>query len=368
MQSHIIPHTSELTHRINFDIINSVDLYRPWSVPDTMADFDFDTVPGNDELKRFFTREIKRGSLGHAYMIEGAPGIGKRALADAAAAALLAGGDDTIRHRIAAGSHPDVRVIGRDGRATIGVDTIRELRSDAHIIPSESERKVYIIEDADTMTVEAQNAFLLSLEEPPPYVLYLLLCSDSKALLETIRSRAPSLRMCPCDDDTLSEYLCRVGGTKASLLRSHEPEMWAELLAAAGGNPGTARSLLDERTLLARIESKRTAERLITSILRGDDDVLIEIATMKKAKRDTTLETLTDIESALRDMLLSKKTLSFDTCFFISPEAASEVSVNFPARKLALAADAVRAAYAEVSANAAVTTALLSMAIRIKNS
>lgn len=332
-----------------------------------MAGGDFDSVPGNEELKRFFTDKISTGELGHAYMIEGARGIGKRALADAVAMMLIAGNDDDARRRVRAGSHPDISVIGREGHATIGVDVIRSVRSDSHIIPSESERKVYIIEDADTMTVEAQNAFLLSLEEPPPYVLYLLLCCDSTALLETIRSRAPSLRMRPCDDETLASYLCRQGGERAEALRKRDPERWAELLVSAGGNPGTGISLLDDRTLTAHLERKRTSLRLISSMLAGDDEVILEIASMKKSKRDTALETLADIESALRDMLLSKKSQSFRTCFFTSPEAANNEARRHSARKLALAADAAGAARADVESNAAVTTALLSMAIRIKN-
>ena len=340
-----------------------------------MAGADFGSVPGNEELKRTLSLAIREGTLGHAYIIEGACGIGKHALAGDLAAAVLCTGSGSLPcsecpscKRIAAGSHPDVRTVGRDGKASVGVDTVRRLRSDAHIIPSESERKVYIIEDADTMTVEAQNAFLLSLEEPPAYVLYLLLCRDSKALLETIRSRAASLRMRPCTRKVMEEYLVSVGGAKTSVMRTREPERWDELLVSAGGNPGRARALLEGNALTDRIEEKQHALALISAMLSGSDNVIVDIATMKKTKRDTALSTLSDIQTALRDMLLSKKTHAFDTCFFTSTEAADAAGRGFSARKLAAAIDAARECSAAIERNGAVVTSLLSMTIKIKNS
>lgn len=339
-----------------------------------MASEDFGSVPGNEELKTWLAREIRGGTLGHAYIIEGAPGSGKHSLADDIAKAVLCGGHGTIPcgecapcRKISAGSHPDVFVIGRGERASVGVDTIRLLRADTHVIPSEAERKIYIIEDADTMTVEAQNAFLLSLEEPPEYVLYLLLCRDSKSLLETIRSRAPSLRMRPCGRYVIEEYLLSIGGTRAKAMKVSDHEKWSELLVCAGGNPGTARALLEGHALDERIESKRRACSLITSILSLDDDAVIGIATMKKTKRTDAAELLSDIESALRDMLLAKKSRTVDTCFFTSADKAVEAGQAFPARRLALALDAVRECSASIEKNAAVTTALLSMAIKIRN-
>lgn len=339
-----------------------------------MASEDFGSVPGNEELKEWLADEIRGGTLGHAYIIEGASGSGKRLLAHDIAKAVLCEGRGTMPcgecapcRKADAGSHPDIRVIGRGERASVGVDAVRQLRTDTHVIPSEAERKIYIIEDADTMTVEAQNAFLLSLEDPPEYVLYLLLCQDSKALLETIRSRAPSIRMRPCERGVIEEHLIRVGGTNARTLRDRTPERWAELLVCAGGNPGIARKLLEDHALDDRIEAKRRALSLITSVLSLNDDAVIGIAAMKKARRTDALELLADIESALRDMLLSKKSRAVDTCFFTSADDAAEAGSVFPARRIALALDAVRECGAGIEKNASVTTALLSMAIKIRN-
>ena len=112
--------------------------------------------------------------------------------------------------KIAEGVSPDVTFIRRaEDRATLGVSIIRDLREDLYIAPNENEKKVYIIEEADRMTDEAQNALLLSLESPPPYVVFLLLTQNVDSLLETIRSRAPVLRLQTFGADEIHNFLVK---------------------------------------------------------------------------------------------------------------------------------------------------------------
>lgn len=335
---------------------------------------DFTDVCGNKKLIGHIRSEILAGSIGHAYIIEGPHGVGKRAFANAMAAALLCEdksgalpcGVCSSCRRIAAGSHPDIKVVGRGDRASVGVDVIRGVRSDAHIIPSEAERKIYIIEDADTMTAQAQNAFLLSLEEPPSYVTYLLLCDDTSTLLETILSRAPSLRMCPASNGELEEFILNKNKDAARIKRS-DPEAWAELLVCAGGNAGTALRLLTGKALSERIAEKRDALSLLESLLSNDGDVYLSLGALKKTKRDAVLLLLGDISSALRDMLLTKKSRTADTVFFTDADAAVNAAALYSSKKLALALDAVNGAVDRVAANAQTSSALLSMAVMIKN-
>lgn len=146
-------------------------------------------------------------SVSHAYTVEGGSEAERLGFAVGFAQALSCENRETSGlplpcgkcrscRNIAAGISPDVTVSGpEEGRATLGVDAVRALRADIRITPSESDFKVYILRSADSMTVQAQNAFLLTLEEPPPYAVILLLCRDSRALLETVRSRAPALRL-----------------------------------------------------------------------------------------------------------------------------------------------------------------------------
>ena len=88
------------------------------------------------------------------------------------------------------GNHPDILFVGpENGRKTISVETVRNMRDNAYVLPNEADRKVYIIDPADTMQDYAQNALLKILEEPPSYATFLLLCTTKASLLPTVLSR-----------------------------------------------------------------------------------------------------------------------------------------------------------------------------------
>ena len=148
------------------------------------------------------------GRLSHAYLIS-APDM-QAALSQAgelAAAAVCTGGGKKpchqcrACHKVAENIHPDVITIARleddKGRPKreIGVDQIRQLAADACIMPNEAERKVYIIREAETMNIPAQNAALKLLEEPPLGALFLLCTTNASQLLPTVRSRCVELNL-----------------------------------------------------------------------------------------------------------------------------------------------------------------------------
>ncbi len=334
---------------------------------------DFSSVCGNRPLIEHIKSEIKRDTLAHAYIIEGPKGVGKHSFAECFAAGLICEGEAIALpcgecaacKKFAAASHPDIKLIGSEGKASIGVDLIRALRTDAYIIPSEAERKIYIIEGADTMTEQAQNAFLLSLEEPPSYVTYLLLCRDSSLLLETIRSRAPSLRLSPADNDELIEFILKNRSSAEKYKRISDSEK-AELSVCAGGNAGRALELLDGNALRDRIEEKNKAFELLKLLLSDDGESYIAVNEQKKLKRESVTSLLDDMLSALRDMLMSKKVSSGDTLFFVDRHAASEAASPYSAKRLAFALDAVYEAQKRVYANAQITSALLSLAVQMR--
>lgn len=169
----------------------------------------FDAIIGQSEIKTALVHAMENDRVGHAYIFSGPRGIGKRTLAGIFASMLLcsqpveghACGQCQACLLMSGGSNPDFRRVQAEG-ATIGVDEIREIHGGISIKPMYSKRKVYIIEDADKMTVQAQNALLKTLEEPPSYAVLLLTASNYEALLETIRSRS---RRVPFRKNTLQE-------------------------------------------------------------------------------------------------------------------------------------------------------------------
>ncbi|MBR4551179.1 MAG: hypothetical protein IKO13_02695 [Oscillospiraceae bacterium] len=145
-------------------------------------------------------------AIGHAYLISSSARADavRAAKMLAGAAVCLAGHDVPCGvcrgcRKAASGSHPDiipvVRQTDRNGnlRRELTVDQIRELAADAQVLPNEAERKVYIIEEAELMNLNAQNAALKLLEEPPATVIFVLCAVNSNQLLETVRSRCLSL-------------------------------------------------------------------------------------------------------------------------------------------------------------------------------
>lgn len=333
----------------------------------------FSGVCGNTELTEHIKSEIRSGNVSHAYIINGLDNEGKFEFAFSFAEALLCEGKSEFLpcgecfacKKADVGSHPDIKIIDKGSKAGIGVDIIRELRSDAFIIPSEAEKKVYIIKDAETMTVQAQNAFLLTLEEPPAYVTYLLLCRDTSALLETIRSRAPSFTLCPASNTELEAFLID-RSAEAKKLKNSDPESWQELLTIADGNAGYARELLTGKALAERIADKKEALDLIKKLLSGSDDVYLTVSSLKKTKREAVILLLSDMVYALRDMLISKKTSEYDTCFFVSCDRAREESAPYSAKKLSLSSEAIFETMDRIEANAQILSALLFMAVKIR--
>ena len=108
--------------------------------------------------------------------------------------------------KIEKNTHPDIKIISlEEDSNSIKINQIREIGEDAHIIPNESDYKIYVINQADHMTVQAQNAFIKILEEPPNYVKFMLICSSATNLLETVRSRCEIFRYYAQENDKKNE-------------------------------------------------------------------------------------------------------------------------------------------------------------------
>ena len=178
---------------------------------------------GQDHLLARLQPALEQGRESHAYLLIGPPHVGKLTLAREIAQAVncLRGpsspcGECAQCRRIADGHHADVRVVDiefsrkveeRNTVTTITIGSIRELERTVNLNPFEGSRTVIIIDGAATMTVDAANALLKTLEEPPPGVLFLLLTDDEDSLLSTIRSRCQALPLLPMSRAQMLEFL-----------------------------------------------------------------------------------------------------------------------------------------------------------------
>ena len=161
----------------------------------------FNNIIGQDFAKKYLTNSIKKNKINHAYMFEGIDGIGKKKFSQELSKILL----DTQN----VDSSPDYINIYPDGNS-IKIAQIRKLQTDI-IIKPHKKYKIYIINQADSMTVEAQNALLKTLEEPPEYAIIILITSNKEALLDTIKSRCEIIKFLPISILDLNNYLINKG-------------------------------------------------------------------------------------------------------------------------------------------------------------
>lgn len=167
----------------------------------------FSDIYGNALLLRHLQQAVAGGRVSHAYLLTGSTGSGKRLIADTFAKTLQCeeSGTEPCGHckscsAFDSGNHPDI-VYVRPTKKTLGVDDVREqILEDVSLKQYRYRYKIYIVEQADTMTVQAQNALLKTLEEPPAYAVFLLLAENQTAFLPTILSRTVTLHIRPLPD------------------------------------------------------------------------------------------------------------------------------------------------------------------------
>jgi DNA polymerase-3 subunit delta' len=203
----------------------------------------------------------------HAYLFRGPRGAGKRAAARAFAAEILAEGaddpDDARRRALLDPSpHPDLVWLAPRGAQHM-VDEVRErvIRAAAYR-PFEGAKRVFVVEAAEAMRDESQNALLKTLEEPPGFVHLILLSSEPEALLETIASRCQPIDFAPLSPEVLEAEL----GADPAADPTASPEQIAAAARLAAGDLERARLLLSGRGAEVRAE----AERCVTAAIEGE--------------------------------------------------------------------------------------------------
>ena len=172
----------------------------------------FEKIIGNDIIKEQLKKSINNNQISHSYLFVGIEGIGKKMLATELAKAILCLNDNKYCNNCKScvefdgNNNPDFLYIEPDGNS-LKIEQIREMQKKAQEKPIISNKKVYIIDNADKMTVEAQNSLLKTLEEPPEFVTIILIGSNENAFLTTIKSRCMIIRFNSVDNKTMTEYL-----------------------------------------------------------------------------------------------------------------------------------------------------------------
>ena len=264
--------------------------------------YTFREIWGNARMVEHLKTAAAGGRVSHAYLFIGGAGAGKGMMANTFAKALQceAKGWATpcgtckscaaFDHK----NHPDIIYV-RGEKKNLLVDDIREqILETVDLKPYQYEKKIYIIEKADTMNIQAQNALLKTLEEPPAHAMFLLLAEREEAFLQTILSRVVTMKLRPISEADVAAYLVQ----KAHLLEE-DARVYA---AYAQGRIGQALELMEDEAFRAMRQELLEKLKALPSMPEGDAYLLAK--DWEVYKND--LRFLDIIEVWYRDLLAAK--------------------------------------------------------------
>lgn len=244
---------------------------------------------GQGKIIGFFEEAILNNALGHAYIIEGDEGSGKKTLALYLAAlatcekGTFCGKCNQCRQSMA-GTNPDIITVSAEGQASLKIEVIRALLDKLSLKSFHGGRRIIIIRDADIMTIQAQNALLKSIEEPSEGTVFLLLCKRASYMLPTIISRTQTLTISPLSSEAL---------------RKIAPDCSPFEYNYCQGNPGTLLRLSADTEFGA---FRKTASEVFTAFVCGGEDKMYNCAELFEANKDRKADLMTILTLLIRDV------------------------------------------------------------------
>ncbi|WP_455719468.1 DNA polymerase III subunit delta' [Agathobacter sp.] len=265
----------------------------------------FKDIVGHEQIIEHLQNAISMGKVSHAYILNGPDLSGKMMIAEAFARALQCEahgtegcGECKSCRQADDHNHPDIIYVKHEKPNNISVDDIRtQLNNDIVIKPYSSKYKVYIVDEAEKMNQQAQNALLKTIEEPPAYAVIMLLTTNADSFLQTIRSRCITLNMKSVKDEVIKSYL---------MSKHHIPDYQADICAAfAQGVVGKAVKLASSD------EFNELKESALSLIKRLDDIDVYEMGAAVKQISDYKLQVQDYFDLMMiwfRDVLYMKAT------------------------------------------------------------
>ncbi len=309
--------------------------------------YTFEEIRGNTPLVEQLRRSAASGRSSHAYLFLGGAGAGKRLIANTFAKALQCEGEkrpcDSCKscHAFNHGNHPDVIYFQplKNGKTYTIEDVREQLLETVDLKPFQYEKKIYIIEKADTLNIQSQNALLKTLEEPPAHAVFLLLAERAETFLPTILSRVVVMKIRPLSAETIADYLMQAG---------HLAEESHILSAYAQGRIGQALELVEDEGFREMRQDILGKLEALPSMSEGDAYLLAK--DLEGYKND--LRFLDIMELWYRDLLTAKSLREEGYLIQRDKKDAIFRAAKEPAALLAKKAAAVRTARMRLAQNA----------------
>lgn len=275
----------------------------------------FENILGNEKNKAILEKSINSNKTSHSYIFWGIEGIGKKIIAKEFARRILC-----IEQKencsckscieFNSNNNPDFQLI-EPNEGKIKIEQIREMQRKIAEKPIISNKKVYIIDDADTMRTEAQNCLLKTLEEPPEYITIILICSNEDSLLSTIKSRCTRMHFEPINTEEIKKYV-----------KQNYPgqEISENIINLSQGSIGKVIQLNENKNIYENIE------KIFLSMQNKD---LIEIVQMSEEiyKAKEQINSILDYMNVIL-LKLSKQNIKYIRCIEIIEQTKKRLKVN----------------------------------------
>ena len=275
----------------------------------------FENILGNDKNKQILEKSIQLNKTSHSYIFWGIEGIGKKLIAKEFAKNILC-----IEKKekcqckscieFDTNNNPDFQLI-EPNEGKVKIEQIREMQKKVSEKPIISNKKVYIIDNADTMTTEAQNCLLKTLEEPPEYITIILICSNEDNLLTTIKSRCTRMQFESIEIEEIKKYIKQ---------NYPEEEISENIINLSQGSI---------RKVLKLNENKHIYENIEKIFLNMQNKDLIEIVQMSEEiyKSKEEINSILDYMNVIL-LKLSKQNIKYIRCIEIVEQTKKRLKAN----------------------------------------
>ena len=254
----------------------------------------------NEKAKKTLLDMVQKKRITHAVLLAGPKGVGKKAFARLMAAAFLCEKETPCFScnsckKVLEGKHPDVTEITEFTKPrSFSVDEVRRIRREAYISPNESEKRIFILANAESMGVEAQNALLKIIEEPPQHAVFILTVCDTTALLSTVLSRVVTIPISPVDDMSVKQFVTD---------KTSDKELLETACALSQGSIGRACEIIENEDLT---KAAQTAIEIIKSAVRADRYETLKL--LSTAAQSSELFDILDFMAIILENAMTKKT------------------------------------------------------------
>ncbi len=242
---------------------------------------------GFENIINGFMKREDKNTLSHAHIITGPDGIGKSIIAKMFARKILGKTEDI--------NYADI-IHYRSEKASLGIDEVRRIIEEVSKKPYEGDRKVIIIHEGDKLTVQAQNAMLKTIEEPPKGVYIILLTESLELLLDTIKSRCQIYKLTPLSKNDMLKYLNSIGETDEKRILA--------ALAYAEGIPGRADRILNDKEL---DKLRNLIIDLLNEVNNKNENAVLEFENKLSKYKNEKDEVLNLLASFIRDIIVYKE-------------------------------------------------------------